>query len=159
MRSGHAPPLSFASCFSESFALTRFKKSSLHRDGCTCSTRTWMRFGMMRPLCCAEQDVASANDRVHRNATSMVTTLDAPVARKRTSEQAAIRRRCRHSNVLTTRMWLCSLCRHGVPVSTERCRPVPHLLVNLDADGALRHVPHHAGLAVVVLVGHALQAA
>jgi len=31
-----------------------------------------------------------------------------------------------------------------------------HLLVDLDADGALRHVPHHARLAVVVLVRHAL---
>ena len=33
---------------------------------------------------------------------------------------------------------------------------VAHNLVHLHADGALRHVPHHTGLAVVELGRHAL---
>ena len=45
------------------------------------------------------------------------------------------------------------------PVRHTACKSdVPYLLVDLHAHRPLRHVPHHASLAVVVLVRHALQA-
>ena len=39
-----APPLTWASCLASSFCFCRLRNSSLQREGCTCSTRTWMRF-------------------------------------------------------------------------------------------------------------------
>jgi hypothetical protein len=47
-----APPAFLASAFLASFSTRRFKKSSRQRLGCTCSTRTWMRFLIsLFPIC------------------------------------------------------------------------------------------------------------
>ena len=49
-----SPPLALASCLISSFSLLLFKNSSLHREGLTCSMRTWIRLGMILPLCCSK---------------------------------------------------------------------------------------------------------
>jgi hypothetical protein len=41
---GAGSPATLASCLSLSLVFTRRKKSSLHREGVTCSTRTWSLF-------------------------------------------------------------------------------------------------------------------
>ena len=48
-----ALPCSLASFLSSSCVARRLRKSSRQRDGTTCSTRTWMRFLMIRPFTCA----------------------------------------------------------------------------------------------------------
>ena len=54
------PPLSLALFLRVSCSARRFRKSSRQRDGATCSTRTWMRFLMMRPLTCMAAPFSAA---------------------------------------------------------------------------------------------------